>query len=68
TFSFSLGTRQVRSAARATFFDPQITQFTRVNNKRDPAPTVPGDPLGFGDPCGGVHIKSGWHSVACPRG
>ncbi|KAF8476631.1 hypothetical protein DFH94DRAFT_757191 [Russula ochroleuca] len=46
----TFGTRQVGSAARATFFDSQITQFTRVNNKRDPVPTVPGRLLGFRDP------------------
>ncbi|KAF8467475.1 hypothetical protein DFH94DRAFT_638975, partial [Russula ochroleuca] len=66
--AFRFGTRQVGSAARASFFGLQITQSIRVNNKRDSVPILPGDLLGFRDPCVEIHIKSGWHSVACPRG
>ncbi|KAF8476635.1 hypothetical protein DFH94DRAFT_757248, partial [Russula ochroleuca] len=57
----TFGTRQVGSAAWATSFDSQITQLTRVNNKRDPVPTVPGRLLGSGThwhPRGEIHLES----------
>ncbi|KAH9953333.1 alpha/beta-hydrolase [Russula dissimulans] len=62
----TFGKPRVGNEAWATFFDSKITKFTRVNNKRDPVPTVPGRLLGFRHPHGEIHIKSNGSVVACP--
>ncbi len=62
----TFGTPRVGNAAWATYFDSQVTDFKRMNNKRDPVPTVPPYDLGFRHPSGEIHI--GWDgvAVACP--
>jgi len=62
----TFGTPRVGNEAWATFFDSQVTEFTRMNNKRDPVPTVPGRLLGFRHPRGEIHIELDGHAVACP--
>jgi len=61
----TFGTPRVGNPAWATFFDSQITQFIRLNNKRDPVPTVPGRRLGFRHPRGEIHIQRNGLLVAC---
>ncbi|KAI0248632.1 alpha/beta-hydrolase, partial [Lactifluus subvellereus] len=62
----TLGTPRVGNEAWATFFDSQVSEFTRMNNKHDPVPTVPGRLLGFRHPSGEIHIESDGRAVACP--
>ena len=38
----TFGLPRVGNNAWATFFDSQVSNFTRVNNKRDPVPVIPG--------------------------
>ncbi|KAI0269943.1 alpha/beta-hydrolase [Gloeopeniophorella convolvens] len=62
----TFGTPRVGNEAWSSFFDSQIAEFTRMNNKRDLVPTVPGRLLGFMHPRGEVHIDSNGLAVACP--
>ena len=62
----TFGTPRVGNAAWATFFDSQISEFTRMNNKRDPVPIVPGRLLGFRHPGVEIHIAPDGNAVACP--
>jgi len=62
----TFGTPRVGNAAWATYFDSQVTDFKRMNNKRDPVPTVPPYDLGFRHPSGEIHIGSDGVAVACP--
>jgi len=62
----TFGTPRVGNGAWATFFDSQISDFTRMNNKHDPVPIVPGRLLGFRHPRGEVHIELDGHAVTCP--
>ncbi|KAI0248631.1 Alpha/Beta hydrolase protein [Lactifluus subvellereus] len=62
----TFGTPRIGNAAWAAFFDSQISEFTRMNNKRDPVPTVPGRLLGFRHPDGEIHIEPNGNAVACP--
>jgi hypothetical protein len=61
----TFATPRVGNPAWATFFDSQITEFIRLNNKRDPVPTVPGRRLGFRHPHGEIHIQRNGLLVAC---
>ena len=62
----TFGTPRVGNAAWASLFDSEVTDFKRVNNKRDPVPTVPGRRSGFRHPSGEIHIGSDGVAVACP--
>ncbi|KAI0289196.1 Alpha/Beta hydrolase protein [Russula brevipes] len=62
----TFGTPRVGNEAWATLFDSQISQFTRMNNKHDPVPTVPARMLGFKHPHGEIHIELDGRAVACP--
>jgi hypothetical protein len=62
----TFGTPRVGNEAWATFFDSEVADFKRVNNKRDPFPTVPGRRLGFRHPMGEIHIGLDGIPVACP--
>jgi len=64
----TFGTPRVGNEAWATLFDSQVTEFTRMNNKRDPVPTVPDRLLGFRHPHGETHIERDGSVVACPGG
>ena len=64
----TFGTPRVGNEAWAGFFDSQIADFTRMNNRRDPVPIVPGRLLGFRHPRGEVHIQLNGSAVACPGG
>jgi hypothetical protein len=61
----TFGTPRVGNAAWATFFDSEITEFKRVNNKHDPVPVLPWRELGFMHPSGEIHIESNGDVVAC---
>ena len=60
------GTPRVGNPDFATYFDQAVTDFTRVNNEKDPIPTVPGRFLGFSHPAGEVHLNSPGNAVSCP--
>ncbi|KAI0269945.1 alpha/beta-hydrolase [Gloeopeniophorella convolvens] len=60
------GTPRVGNAAWANFFDSQVPDFTRVNNKHDLVPIVPGRFLGFVHPSGEVHVNEDGTAVQCP--
>jgi hypothetical protein len=62
----TFGTPRVGNTAWATFFDSQIANFTRMNNKHDPVPIVPGRLLGFRHPRGEIHIELDGRAVSCP--
>ena len=62
----TFGKPRVGNPAWATYFDFQIANFTRVNNKRDVVPTVPGRRLGFQHPHQEIHIQEDGRVVACP--
>ncbi|KAI0301186.1 alpha/beta-hydrolase [Multifurca ochricompacta] len=61
----TFGKPRVGDAAWATFFDSQVSEFTRINNKRDIVPIVPGRLLGFRHPHGEIHIEPDGSVVAC---
>jgi Lipase (class 3) len=62
----TFGTPRVGNPAWATFFDSEVADFKRVNNKRDPIPTVPGrKKFGFRHPSGEIHIGLDGIAVAC---
>lgn len=63
---FTFGTPRVGNHAWATFFDSQVSNFTRVNNKRDPVPVVPGRLLGFRHVATEVYIQPDGKAVICP--
>ncbi|KAF8489257.1 Alpha/Beta hydrolase protein [Russula emetica] len=62
----TFGTPRVGNSAWATFFDSQVSNFTRVNNKRDPVPVVPGRLLGFQHVATEIHIQPDGKTVICP--
>ena len=62
----TFGTPRVGNKAWATFFDSQVSNFTRVNNKRDPVPVVPGRLLGFRHVATEIHIQPDGKAVICP--
>ncbi|KAF9241188.1 Alpha/Beta hydrolase protein [Melanogaster broomeanus] len=49
-----------------TYGTPRITDFQRINNKRDIVPIVPGRFLGFSHVKGEVHILGRHNAVECP--
>ena len=64
----TFGTPRVGNVAWATFFDSQVSNFTRINNKRDPVPVIPGRlfGLGFQHPATEIHIQPDGKAVICP--
>jgi predicted lipase len=60
------GTPRVGNPQFAAYFDQAISDFTRVNNEKDPIPIVPGRFLGFAHPSGEVHLNSPGNAVSCP--
>jgi predicted lipase len=62
----TFGTPRVGNVAWATFFDSQVSTFTRMNNKLDPVPIIPGRGLGFRHPKVEMHIESDGSAVICP--
>jgi len=62
----TFGKPRVGNNAWATFFDSQVSNFTRVNNKRDPVPVVPGRLLGFRHVATEIHIQPDGKAVICP--
>ncbi|KAH9060447.1 alpha/beta-hydrolase [Lactarius vividus] len=62
----TFGTPRVGNPAWATYFDSQIANFTRMNNKRDMVPTVPGRRLGFQHPREEIHIQEDGSVFICP--
>ncbi|KZW02189.1 lipase class 3 family protein [Exidia glandulosa HHB12029] len=59
------GTPRVGNQAFADFVDSQLPDLTRINNKQDPVPIVPGRFLGFRHPSGEVHISSSGQFLSC---
>lgn len=62
----TFGTPRVGNPGWATYFDSQIAHFTRINNKRDVVPTVPGRRFGFRHPREEIHIQEDGSVVTCP--
>lgn len=62
----TFGKPRLGNVAWATFFDSQVSNFTRINNKRDPVPVVPGRLLGFRHPATEIHIQLDGEAVICP--
>lgn len=62
----TFGTPRVGNPAWAAYFDSQIANFTRMNNKRDMVPTVPGRRLGFQHPREEIHIQEDGGAFVCP--
>ncbi|KAG1770893.1 Alpha/Beta hydrolase protein [Suillus placidus] len=60
------GTPRVGNPAWATLFDSMISDFQRINNKKDIVPIVPGRFMGFSHVQGEVHIVSDGYAVQCP--
>ncbi|ETW81949.1 Lipase, class 3 [Heterobasidion irregulare TC 32-1] len=60
------GTPRVGNSKFVTLFDQQVSDFTRVNNKSDLVPIIPGRFLGFAHPHGEVHIVEPGNAVSCP--
>ncbi|KAI0269944.1 alpha/beta-hydrolase [Gloeopeniophorella convolvens] len=61
----TFGTPRVGNAAWAAFFDEQIPDFVRINNKHDLVPIVPGRALGFLHPHGEIHVQQDGTAVTC---
>jgi len=62
----TFGTPRVGNKDWATFFDSQVSDFTRMNNMLDPVTIIPGRGLGFRHPSGEIHIQSDGRFVVCP--
>lgn len=60
------GKPRVGNEAWSTFFDSQIPDFTRINNKLDPVTIIPGRLLGFMHPSREIHIQPDESVVVCP--
>ncbi|GJE91306.1 lipase family protein [Phanerochaete sordida] len=60
------GLPRVGNQAFADYVDAHVSAFTRINNKEDPIPIVPGRFLGFHHPSGEVHITDANVWEACP--
>ncbi|KAH8082433.1 alpha/beta-hydrolase [Cristinia sonorae] len=59
------GLPRVGNAAWVSYFDSQIPDFVRINNKKDPVPILPGRGLGFGHTHGEIHLNGPGNAVAC---
>ena len=59
------GTPRVGNSAWATFFDSKVSDFVRIDNKKDPIPIMPGRFMGFAHPHGEIHIMSATEAYSC---
>ncbi|KAI0311772.1 lipase class 3 family protein [Amylostereum chailletii] len=59
------GTPRVGNDDFASYFDGQVSDFTRITNRDDLIPIVPGRFLGFAHPHGEIHIIDDGDAVAC---
>jgi len=59
----TFGTPRVGNRAWATFFNSQVSNFTRMNNKRDPIPTFPLNCWGFKHPSKEIHIEANGNAI-----
>ena len=64
--SVTYGTPRVGNAAWASLFDAKVPDFVRINNKKDPVPTLPYEFLGFHHPHGEIHIAGPGEAYSCP--
>ncbi|KAI4523403.1 alpha/beta-hydrolase [Schizophyllum commune Loenen D] len=62
----TFGKPRVGNPAWAEFVDAKVDGFTRINNKKDLVPILPGRGLGFSHPEGEVHIVEDGVWVECP--
>jgi hypothetical protein len=62
----TFGTPRVGNVDWVEFFDSQVSDFTRINNKLDPVPVVPGRLMGFRHPATEIHIEADGQAVICP--
>ena len=60
------GTPRVGNEHWPTFFDALVPDFVRINNKKDPVPTLPYEFLGFHHPHGEIHIAGPGEAYSCP--
>ncbi|KAI6110963.1 alpha beta-hydrolase [Pisolithus croceorrhizus] len=60
------GTPRVGNPAWASLFDSMVPDFQRINNERNPIPTVPGISMGFSQVHGEVHVVNPDYVVSCP--
>jgi hypothetical protein len=61
------GMPRVGNAAFADYVDATHSgNLTRINNKKDPVPILPGKIFGYTHPAGEVHIPDSGAWVACP--
>ena len=59
------GTPRVGNPAWASLFDSMVSDFVRINNKKDPVPIVPGRFLDFQHPHGEIHIVHAGEAYSC---
>ncbi|KAF8622729.1 hypothetical protein AX15_006820 [Amanita polypyramis BW_CC] len=59
------GTPRVGNRDFVQLIDSQVANFSRVNNKRDIIPILPGRFLGFQHPAGEIHILFPGYAIAC---
>ncbi|KAL0953903.1 hypothetical protein HGRIS_005070 [Hohenbuehelia grisea] len=60
------GMPRVGNQAFADYVDSHVTSLTRINNREDPVPILPGRFLGFHHPSGEVHIQDSGVWDSCP--
>jgi len=63
--STTFGAPRVGNKEFANFFDSKISSLSRVNNKNDIVPIIPGRHLGFVHPKGEIHLLAKGQAVAC---
>ena len=59
------GMPRVGNQEFADFVNSHVSDLTRIDNKKDPIPTVPGRFLGFVHPGGEIHIQDSGEFVSC---
>ena len=64
--SVTYGTPRVGNDRWASLFDDKVPDFVRINNKKDPVPTLPYEFLGFHHPHGEIHIVGPGEAYSCP--
>jgi hypothetical protein len=60
------GIPRVGNPAWATFFDSQVSNFMRINNKYNPVPVVPRRLLSFWHVATEIHIQQDGRAAICP--
>jgi len=61
----TFGMPRVGNDVWSKFFDSQVSNFTRINNNRDPVPVIPGRRLGFRHVGKEIHIQRDGRAVIC---